>query len=117
MTALLAGDTIGLTRMQAAAIHSAIESRLQCTDALPELDRLAEQGRELLVIANVLECVEERRFPLDEDARSLLATLEMEAQNDAKGETEEDTLVMFRALATYLKVTREMADDRAGGGA
>ena len=115
-------NTIGLTRMQAAAIHSLIQARLEATHAVPEPDRLGEQGRELLVTANVLECVEQRRFPLDEDARSLLVTLEMEAQDDVKGEiadedADEDTLAMFRALATYLKVTREEADRRAGGDA
>lgn len=101
-------DTIPLTRMQAAAIHSAIDGRLEATDAISEPDVLGDQGRELLAIANVLECVQQRRFPVDEDACVLLATLHAEAEDDVEGEVAgEDDLLMLRAIATYLKATRE----------
>src|SRR2546423_1651623 len=108
MGASLAKNTIPVTRMQAAAIQSAIESRLEATDPVPDANRLSEQGRELLVTANVLQCVEQRRFPCDEDARRLLLELEAEAEDDCAGETaDEDTLVMLRAMVTYLRVTRQ----------
>jgi hypothetical protein len=111
-------NTIGLTRMQAAAIHDAIDGRLEVTEASHEPDVLCAPGQELLVIADVLECVQKRRFPLGEDGRRLLMTLEAEAEDDLKGECAgEDDLVMLRALLIYLKVTREMVDRRAGGDA
>src|SRR6266851_2818835 len=97
-----APDTIPLTRMQAAAIHSAIDGRLEATDAISEPDVLGDQGRELLVIASALECIQQRRFPVDEDARVLLATLHAEAEDDVEGEwgdEDEDNLLMLRATA------------------
>jgi len=102
-------STIPLTRMQAAARHEAIEGRLEVTDLESDTHQLSEQGRELLLVtANVLQCVEQRRFPCDEDTRRLLLELEAEAEDDCAGETaDEDTLVMLRAMVIYLRVTRQ----------
>lgn len=130
-TGITTENTIPLTRMQAAAVYEAIEGRLfgmrlhEATERLGlqkgdiDTDALRALGRELDMIADVLECVAARRMPVDDEARLLLARLEMKAGADAEqaGDVNPDDRALVQAQATYLKVTREAADRAVGGGA